>query len=158
MKLDKIEAFITRTVDFFRKGWIQFKNKISSKFNGSKAKKGVLHIESLGYYYWRIVSKSRLSRKIRWFYKNKFKPFWTNFNLLNSIFHRAAIFMRFLHCYKTANFLDEAMQEKSGINRHVFYRYLLKELFLYFFVAFLFFFVIFFGNQILLAIQKILEK
>ena len=158
MKLDKIEAFITRTVDFFRKGWIQFKNKISSKFNGKKKKKGVLHIESLGYYYWRIVSKSRLSRKIRWFYKNKFKPFWTNFNLLNSIFHRAAIFMRFLHCYKTANFLDEAMQEKSGINRHVFYRYLLKELFLYFFVAFLFFFFIFFVNQILLVIQKILEK
>ena len=134
MKLDKIEAFITRTVDFFRKGWIQFKNKISSKFNGSKAKKGVLHIESLGYYYWRIVSKSRLSRKIRWFYKNKFKPFWANFNLLNSIFHRAAIFMRFLHCYKTANFLDGAMQEKAGINRDVFYRYLLKELLLYFFV------------------------
>ncbi|WP_443738295.1 LptF/LptG family permease [Treponema sp.] len=158
MKLDKIEAFINRTVDFFRKGWSQFKNKISSKFNGSKAKKSVLHLESLGYYYWRIVSKSRFSRKIRWFYKNKFKPFWVSFNLLNSIFHRAAIFMRFLHCYKTANFLDEAMQEKSGINRHVFYRYLLKELFLYFFVAFLFFFFIFFVNQILLVIQKILEK
>lgn len=158
MKLDKIEAFITRTVDFFRKGWSQFKNKISSKFNGSKAKKSVLHIESLGYYYWRIVSKSRLCRKIRWFYKNKFKPFLAGFNLLNSIFHRVAIFMRFLHCYKMANFLDEAMQEKSGINRHVFYRYLLKELFLYFFVAFLFFFFIFFVNQILLVIQKILEK
>ncbi|WP_443741497.1 LptF/LptG family permease [Treponema berlinense] len=158
MKLDKIEAFINRTVDFFRKGWSQFKNKISSKFNGSKAKKSVLHLESLGYYYWRIVSKSRFSRKIRWFYKNKFKPFLVSFNLLNSIFHRAAIFMRFLHCYKTANFLDEAMQEKSGINRHVFYRYLLKELFLYFFVAFLFFFFIFFVNQILLVIQKILEK
>ncbi|MBQ6056304.1 MAG: LptF/LptG family permease [Treponema sp.] len=59
---------------------------------------------------------------------------------------------------KQGEYLSTAMQEKSGLNRHVLYRYLLKELFLYFFVAFLFFFFIFFVNQILLIIQKILEK
>ena len=50
------------------------------------------------------------------------------------------------------------MREPSGINRHVLVRYLMKELFLYFFVAFLFFFMVFFVNQILLVAENILKK
>ena len=37
-------------------------------------------------------------------------------------------------------------------------RYLTKELFMYFLVAFLFFFVVFFANQILLFVQKVLAQ
>ncbi|WP_303920429.1 LptF/LptG family permease [Treponema berlinense] len=158
MKFDRIEAFLNRIVGFFRRLFCSLKNRLSSLRAFIKAKKTALHIESFGYYYTRFLRKSRLCRKIRWFYKNKFKPFWAGFNLLNSIFHRTACLLRLVHLYRAADFFDGAMQEKSGINRHVFYRYLLKELFLYFFVAFLFFFFIFFVNQILLVIQKILEK
>ncbi|MBR1721239.1 MAG: LptF/LptG family permease, partial [Treponema sp.] len=50
------------------------------------------------------------------------------------------------------------MQESNGINRHVLFRYLMKELFLYFFIAFIFFFMVFFVNQILLVAENILKK
>ena len=56
--------------------------------------------------------------------------------------------------------LSEAvsLQEKNGVNRFVLVRYLSKELFLYFFIAFLFFFMVFFVNQILLLAENILKK
>lgn len=44
------------------------------------------------------------------------------------------------------------------LRNHVLTKYLLNELFLYFFVAFLFFFMIFFCNQILLMAETILKK
>ncbi|MCR5723531.1 MAG: LptF/LptG family permease [Treponema sp.] len=50
------------------------------------------------------------------------------------------------------------LQEKNGVNRFVLVRYLSKELFLYFFIAFLFFFMVFFVNQILLLAENILKK
>ncbi len=64
---------------------------------------------------------------------------------------------------KTANRFRFAFQEedadgKPGVNRFVLVRYLLKELFLYFFIAFLFFFMVFFVNQILLVAEKILKQ
>ncbi len=40
----------------------------------------------------------------------------------------------------------------------VFFNYLMRELFLYFFIAFLFFFMIFFVNQILLMAEELLKK
>ena len=43
-------------------------------------------------------------------------------------------------------------------NSHVMMRYLVKELLLYFTIAFLFFFLVFFCNQILLLVQDILRK
>ena len=116
------------------------------------------HVEALGYYYHRIWVKSRIHDSILIFIKEKLKPFLAEFNLLNSIFHWLSLLMYRLGFKKQGDFLDTAVQEKSGLNRHVLYRYLFKELFLYFFVAFLFFFFIFFVNQILLIIQKILEK
>lgn len=47
---------------------------------------------------------------------------------------------------------------KGQLKDHVIVRYLIKELLLYFGVAFLFFFMIFFVNQILLLIEEILKK
>lgn len=44
------------------------------------------------------------------------------------------------------------------MKKHVLFKYLMKELFLYFIVAFLFFFLIFFVNQILLMAEDILKK
>lgn len=41
---------------------------------------------------------------------------------------------------------------------HVIYRYLTRELFVYFFIAFLFFFAVFFVNQILLTIEELLKQ
>lgn len=47
---------------------------------------------------------------------------------------------------------------RRRLRNHVLTKYLLNELFLYFFVAFLFFFMIFFCNQILLMAETILKK
>lgn len=44
------------------------------------------------------------------------------------------------------------------MKNHVLFKYLMKELFLYFIVAFLFFFLIFFVNQILLMAEDVLKK
>ncbi|MCR5062338.1 MAG: LptF/LptG family permease [Treponema sp.] len=47
---------------------------------------------------------------------------------------------------------------KGELKNHILIRYLLRDLFLYFFVSFLFFFMIFFVNQILLTAEKLLSK
>lgn len=47
---------------------------------------------------------------------------------------------------------------KRRLRYHVMNKYIMKELFLYFFIAFLFFFMIFFVNQILLMAETILKK
>lgn len=47
---------------------------------------------------------------------------------------------------------------KGELKDHVLIKYLLKDLFLYFFVAFLFFFMVFFVNQILLTVEDLLAK
>ena len=51
-------------------------------------------------------------------------------------------------------FHDFRVQRKE----YIFLRYLLKELFVYFFIAFLFFFLVFFVNQVLLVMQEILSR
>ncbi len=158
MKFDKIEKMIDRTMNFFRSIELKIKQKIAAKFEGSKTQKKILHIESLGYYYWRIAVNSRFAKAVNFFFKEKVKPFCQKFNFVNSFFYVLSVIARFFGAKKLSAWLKHAMQEESGLNRHVFYRYLLKELFLYFFVAFLFFFFIFFVNQILLVIKKILEK
>lgn len=81
-----------------------------------------------------------------------------DFNLLNSVFRTFAALFRLAHLNRLADFFETAVQEKNGVNRFVLVRYLLKELFLYFFIAFLFFFMIFFVNQILLVAEKILKQ
>lgn len=82
----------------------------------------------------------------------------SGFNLLNSTSRTLARLFSRLGWKNLAENVGESMQEKSGINRHVLVRYLMKELFLYFFVAFLFFFMVFFVNQILLVAENILKK
>lgn len=82
----------------------------------------------------------------------------SSFNLLNSSSHALARLFSRLGWKKLSARVYYSMQEKSGINRHVLVRYLMKELFLYFFVAFLFFFMVFFVNQILLVAENILKK
>lgn len=47
---------------------------------------------------------------------------------------------------------------KGELKNHVLIKYLLNDLFLYFFVAFLFFFMVFFVNQILLTVEDLLAK
>ncbi len=158
MKFDRIEKLIDRIMNFFRSIELKIKQKISAKYKGSKAQKKILHIESLSYYYWRIAVNSRFARSVNSFFREKVKPFCQKFNFVNSFFYCLSVITGFFGAKKVSSWLKTAMQEESGLNRHVFYRYLLKELFLYFFVAFLFFFFIFFVNQILLVIQKILEK
>lgn len=49
-------------------------------------------------------------------------------------------------------------KNKALPRSHVIYRYLTRELFVYFFIAFLFFFAVFFVNQILLTIEELLKQ
>lgn len=48
--------------------------------------------------------------------------------------------------------------QKKELKSHVLLRYLLRELSLYFFIAFVFFFLIFFVNQLLLTAEELLKK
>ncbi len=89
---------------------------------------------------------------------SEFYARYQSFNLLNSFSHLLARFLYFVGLKKTAERIDFLFQEQGGINRFVLVRYLMKELFLYFFVAFLFFFMVFFVNQILLVAESILKK
>lgn len=72
---------------------------------------------------------------------------------------RTTKFIRVLTKYfsKFNNFYAR-VTHKGELKNHVLIRYLLKDLFLYFFVSFLFFFMIFFVNQILLKGEELLAK
>lgn len=87
-----------------------------------------------------------------------FLKWWTGFNILNAIFKGLGKLCYKLKKNKAGDFFSGFMQIECGTNRHVMIRYLFKELFLYFAVAFLFFFMIFFCNQILLIAQEVLQK
>ncbi|MDD5930743.1 MAG: LptF/LptG family permease [Spirochaetales bacterium] len=67
--------------------------------------------------------------------------------------------IRFLTKYisRFSNFYAR-ITHKGELKNHILIRYLLRDLFLYFFVSFLFFFMIFFVNQILLTAEKLLSK
>lgn len=81
-----------------------------------------------------------------------------NFNLLNFLARIISLFFLKLGLKKVGTSVGTLFQEESGINRYVLVRYLLKELFLYFFIAFIFFFMVFFVNQILLVAENILKQ
>ena len=49
-------------------------------------------------------------------------------------------------------------KNKALPTSHVIYKYLTRELFIYFSIAFLFFFAVFFVNQILLTIEELLKQ
>lgn len=79
-------------------------------------------------------------------------------NLLNGIFRSLGRICCRMGFRRTGAALGGAMVVENGLNRHVLIRYLLKELLLYFSIAFLFFFMVFFVNQILLMAENILKK
>lgn len=103
---------------------------------------------------WKLSEARKiLSEKLNFFWRKI-----SSFNFLNSSALVLALFFKKLGFRKFSEKIEFSMQEKSGINRHILVRYLMKELFLYFFVAFLFFFMVFFVNQILLVAENILKK
>ena len=83
---------------------------------------------------------------------------WGGFNLVNSVSLGISRLCRSLGWRRGGDFFATFMQEDTGINRRVLFRYLMKELFLYFFISFVFFFMVFFVNQILLVAESILKK
>ncbi len=83
---------------------------------------------------------------------------WRAFNFLND---GSRLISKVCYRFKkdrAGDFFKNAMQLDGGLNRFVMLRYIFRELFLYFAVAFLFFFMIFFCNQILLIAQEVLKK
>ena len=77
---------------------------------------------------------------------------------------RRLIYSRHLETAKTQNnakkieFYDKKLKALDEVKKSVLIKYIIKELFLYFLVSFLFFFVVFFVNNILLLAQTILEQ
>ena len=108
-------------------------------------------------YYRRTWARSEAKKKLEE-YGKIFVQKYNEFNLLNTCARSLSKLASKLKFPKAAEFLRTSMQEESGINRHVLFRYLMKELFLYFFIAFIFFFMVFFVNQILLVAENILKK
>lgn len=73
-------------------------------------------------------------------------------------FYRRYLMVRLAGIHTKINDFQVKYLHKGELKSHVLVRYLIKELMLYFSVAFLFFFMIFFVNQILLLIEEILKK
>lgn len=144
--LERIKAFILEKKQF-----------LLSKYKGSRLQVLARHYKALYLYYRHVWLYSAARAAIISF----FKFIWQElsvFNLPNSLARLATKICRKLGWQKGVDFFEFSMQEKSGINRHVLVRYLMKELLLYFFVSFLFFFMVFFVNQILLVAENILKK
>ena len=64
--------------------------------------------------------------------------------------------LRLLHLYYTK--IQVRVMKRGTLKNHILVKYLFKDLFLYFLVSFFFFFMIFFVNQILLDVEKLLAK
>ena len=108
-------------------------------------------------YYRRTWARSELRKKLVDLGKTLLLKY-NEFNLLNFSSRLLSKICFKLRLKRAGGFFAQAMQESNGINRHVLFRYLMKELFLYFFIAFIFFFMVFFVNQILLVAENILKK
>ncbi|WP_407426876.1 LptF/LptG family permease [Treponema sp.] len=133
------------------------KSEILKKIRKSKGYFPVKRVIVSVIYYRRTWAKSQLKKNLEE-YGKLFVQKYNEFNLLNSLARGLAFIFYKLKFNKTSNFFKSSMQEENGINRHVLFRYLMKELFLYFFIAFIFFFMVFFVNQILLVAENILKK
>ena len=108
-------------------------------------------------YYRRTWARSTAKKNLEEFCKFLLLKY-SEFNLLNFCSKKLSKLFAKLKFKKQSDFFATLMQEETGINRHVLFRYLMKELFLYFFIAFIFFFMVFFVNQILLVAENILKK
>ena len=84
---------------------------------------------------------------------------WINFKTRGKNFFKNMKNLRFFSfvssCIET---IQVKVFKKGTLKNHILIKYLLKDLFLYFLVSFLFFFMIFFVNQILLDVEKLLAK
>ena len=127
------------------------------KFRKTKAYFPIKRIIVSIIYYRRTWAKSRAKRELEDFGKLLVQKY-NDFNLLNFIAKCLSKIAYFFRLRRLGSFWKTSMQEENGINRHVLFRYLMKELFLYFFIAFIFFFMVFFVNQILLVAENILKK
>ena len=105
----------------------------------------------------RTWAKSEIKKQVIAYLKVALQK-WNDFNVLNALARWLSKLCYKLRFKKGGDFLSTSMQESNGLNRHVLFRYLMKELFLYFFIAFIFFFMVFFVNQILLVAENILKK
>ena len=109
-------------------------------------------IRALYLYYKHVWKLSSFHAGINSFFRATYQEL-SSFNLLNAIFAVISKFFGVLGLKNISRRLRFFVQEQDasslpGVNRFVLVRYLLKELFLYFFIAFLFFFMVFFVNQI----------
>ena len=130
------------------------KTEILKKFRGLHAVKRVV-VSVI--YFRRTWARSEAKKSLENFGKTLVLK-WNDFNFINSVCRGISKFFCLVRLKKAGNFFASLAQEEGGINRHVLFRYLMKELFLYFFIAFLFFFMVFFVNQILLVAENILKK
>ncbi len=106
------------------------------------------------FHIWKISSLRKNLAFTLYYFSRK----WESFNFLNWASRNLSRFFFRIGFKKKADFFKTAMVESNGLNRHIIVRYLLKELFLYFSISFLFFFMMFFVNQILLVAENILKK
>lgn len=86
-----------------------------------------------------------------------------SFSLLDALVSAAAAVLAAAGLSRASRCVRFSLREEGpdglpGVSRFVLARYLMKELFLYFFIAFVFFFMVFFVNQILLVAEKILKQ
>lgn len=82
----------------------------------------------------------------------------SNFRLMKWIFVFGFIIARKRSNHKHMCFFADRIYRMQAVKKFVMVRYIAKELFVYFFVCFLFFFVVFFVNQLLLMAETVLKK
>ena len=89
------------------------------------------------------------------FFTNCLNKFKTYLKKKISDISQTKVFQRI---YKFIDVIQVKVFHKGELKNHVLIKYLLKDLFLYFLVAFIFFFMVFFVNQILLEVEKLLAN
>lgn len=82
----------------------------------------------------------------------------SNFRILKWLYVFAFIHARKNKDGKKMRYFANRIYRMQSVKNFVMVRYIAKELFVYFFVCFLFFFVVFFVNQLLLMAETVLKK
>lgn len=134
-----------------------FKKKVSCFLSQTWLYKRVRSWQAFFLRYSHIWRLSSVKKSIDNAVKRTFESI-CSFNLLNFIFAWLGRRLERIGFTKAAESVSGFMQDKNGLRRHILVRYLIKELFLYFLIAFVFFFMVFFVNQILLVAENILKK
>jgi len=93
-----------------------------------------------------IPTKAQLKEKI------------ARFSLTKFVLQAGQKLARHANNDEVEQFFTNRLEALNEVKDHIIVRYIMKELFLYFIVSFLFFFMIFFVNQILLLAEMILKQ